>query len=272
MKGFVYSDIQWVVQRNLTNRIYLDAINEACMRNGVGIVEVDILPFSSDLPDFDRNKKSIFYGSTSFLKLVGEDPGLKDGLFFDAQSFSMENYIRRWGKHMLNAEATVTSFRDLLDMEYEPGKMLFIRPDDDSKSFAGEVIEFGEIRDWFGKLRAVENAGLSPDTRIVVSEPYNIASEWRLWVVKKKVVAASRYREYFRLSKSRGCPEEVVRYAEERCSEYTPEEVFVMDICRSGDSYYIVECNCMNGAGFYNADVDLIVSGVTAYVADMGGG
>jgi len=154
----MFSDIQWVVQKNLTNHNDLVAINNACGRAEVGIIEVDIVPFSSALPDFDRTRKSIFYGSTSFLKLAGEQPDLKGGLFFDDRFFSMENYIKRWGKHMLNAGATVTDFKGLFDLGYAPDKLLFIRPDDDSKPFAGDVIEYGEIQDWFEKLRAVENA------------------------------------------------------------------------------------------------------------------
>jgi hypothetical protein len=39
----------------------------------------------------------------------------------------------------------------------------------------------------------------------------------------------------------------------------------VMDICQTGDNYYIVECGCLNSAGFYHADIEAIVSGVTAY-------
>lgn len=98
-----------------------------------------------------------------------------------------------------------------------------------------------------------------------MSEPYNIHYEWRLWIVNKKVVAASKYREYFKLRKEEGCPADVVSFAEKRCQEYTPHKVFVMDICLCGDEYFIVECGCMNGAGFYKANIENIVSDVTDY-------
>jgi hypothetical protein len=101
-----------------------------------------------------------------------------------------------------------------------------------------------------------------------VSEPYNIQCEWRLWIVNKKVITASKYREYFRLKKEEGCPKEVIEFAEERCLEYTPHNVFVMDICLSGDEYYIMECGCMNGAGFYRANIENIVKSVTDYFVE----
>ena len=81
----------------------------------------------------------------------------------------------------------------------------------------------------------------------------------------KKVIASSKYREEFRSKKERGCPESVVKFAEERCLEYTPHDIFVMDICQTGDEYYIIECGCMNSAGFYASDVGAIVKIVTEY-------
>jgi hypothetical protein len=193
----------------------------------------------------------------------------RQGLFFNPETFSIGNYIDRWGKHMLNYEASVTTFKELMSSKYDSQKLLFIRPNDDSKYFAGEVKRFAEIRDWYEKLKKIADINLSLESKIIVSEPYNLKSEWRLWIVSKKVVTASKYREYFKLSKEPGCPQEVVSFAEKRCQEYTPHDVFVMDICLSGDDYYIIECGCMNGAGFYKADIDKIVKFVTEYFREV---
>ena len=261
----LYDNIQWIVQKNLTSQADMEGLRSSFSKIGVKHMEVDVIPFTSELPDFARGLRSIFYGSTTFMKLIEEDTSIKEGIFFDSNTFSIENYFEKWGKRMLNYSAMVTTFRKLMSFDYEAGRLLFVRPDDDSKSFAGEVVAFEELKGWYEKLTGVENAGLSLDSKIVVSEPYNIKYEWRLWIVNRKVVAASKYREYFKLKKERGCPDEVIKYAEERCLEYTPHEVFVMDICLCGDEYYIVECGCMNAAGFYKADIDKIVDNVTAY-------
>lgn len=103
--------------------------------------------------------------------------------------------------------------------------------------------------------------------KLIVAEPWNILREWRCWIVNKKVVAASQYRENFRLKKIAGCPDAVKEFAETRCLEYTPHDVFVMDICLCGDAYYIVECGSMNAAGFYQASLTHIVEAVTGYFA-----
>lgn len=265
-----YQNIQWVVQRNLTSQADFEALKKSCLKIGVKFIEVDIIPFTGKLPDFERGRSSIIYGSTTFNSLAYEDISLRKGLFFDESSFLIENYLARWGRHMLNYEALVISFKELIEGNiYDSDKLLFIRPNDDSKSFAGEVKRFDEIEKWYDKLREVQNSSLSLESKIIVSEPYNIHYEWRLWIVKQKVIAASKYREYFKLSKTEGCPSDVISFAEKRCQEYTPHDVFVMDICLCGDEYFIVECGCMNGAGFYEANVQNIVNEISDYFVTL---
>jgi len=261
-----YDNIQWVVQRNLTSKRDFERLKASCSVIGVDFVEIDIIPFTKDLPEFDRSRSSIIYGATTFNKLVLEDANLRKGVFFDEKNFSIENYIEKWGRHMLNYDASVKTFENLIeDTKFSDDKLLFIRPNDDSKSFAGEVKRFDEIKDWYIKLKAVANTNLSPKSKIIVSEPYNIHYEWRLWIINKKVIASSKYREYFKLKKEEGSPPEVIAFGEERCREYVPHDIFVMDICLCGQEYYVVECGCMNAAGFYEANIEKIVRDVTDY-------
>ncbi|HEY9261813.1 ATP-grasp domain-containing protein [Chitinophaga sp.] len=265
----LYPGIQWVVQRNLTSIADLESLQRSCATIGVNFQAIDIIPFSTSLPAFDHQRRSIFYGSTTLCGLVAADEQWRPGLFFDEALFSIENYFNRWGAYMLNYGAIVTTFAALMSREEAPDQLFFIRPDDDSKSFAGETKSFAEIKSWYEQLKTVENTNLSPDTPIVVSAPYNIKYEWRLWIVNGKVVTASKYRTYFKLTKEAGCPAEVIAFAESRCREYTPHAVFVMDVCLCGDDFYIVECGCMNAAGFYTADVTAIVAAVSAYFANI---
>ena len=261
-----YENIQWLIQRNLTSMDDLELLRFSCNKLGIRSMEIDIIPFSYKLPPFDDKRKSIIYGSTTFNNLAYKDPVLKKGVFFNKEKFSIENYLGKWGRHMLNYSASILTFKDLIESKmYDDEKLLFIRPDDDSKSFSGEVKQFSDIEKWYQSLKEIENVDLSLESKIVVSEPYNIKYEWRLWIVNKKVVAASKYREYFKLKKERGCPTEIILFAEQRCQEYTPHDVFVMDVCLSGDEFYIVECGCMNGAGFYKADIESIVKNVSDY-------
>jgi hypothetical protein len=144
--------VQWVVQQNLTNSADFLALQAACKNTGVDFTGVDVVPFSTELPLFDRRKRSIFYGSTTFNKLINEDKSLSAGLFFDPGLFSITRYIREWGENMLNYGANTTTFKQLMKEKFDPEKLLFIRPDDDGKSFAGEVIKYGDFVRWFESL------------------------------------------------------------------------------------------------------------------------
>ena len=97
-----YQSIQWVVQQNLTSKEDFDGLKKACEKLCIPFTGINIVPFSSELPEFDRQKQSIPYGSTTFNALAYQDEILQKGLFFDEVTFSIQNYFDKWGAHMLN--------------------------------------------------------------------------------------------------------------------------------------------------------------------------
>jgi len=191
------------------------------------------------------------------------------GLFFDDKTFSMENYIKVWGKHMLNCDAKITSFKEFSKETHADDSLWFVRPDADDKSFNGEVRSFKEIKSFIENAIKFDNVILTEDTKIVVGPPYNIKKEWRNYIVDGKVVTSSLYRKDFRLNKSRtDAPDDMIKFVEERCKEYMPHKIFAMDIALCGDEYYIIECGCLNSVGFYDADILKIVKSVSKFVND----
>ncbi len=257
------SNIRWVVQNNLTKPELMVGLKDACAKYGVEHFEATVIPFSDELPEFPKDLPIIFYGSTTMMNNVYRDPELNKGLFYNHETFSMELYFEKWGKHMLNFDGKITCFEELMKEPYGPDDLIFVRPNDDSKSFAGEIVQFSRIGEWYKNLTGFENVNLTPQTKIVVCEPYNIKKEWRLWIVNKQVVASSLYMENKQLKKVYGTTGEVLDFAEARCKEFVPHDIFVMDICQCGDELYILECGCMNSAGFYAADIDMIVMEVS---------
>lgn len=260
----------WTVQQGLSVPEYQEAIEAACRELNIGYQTVSIYPFDKILPQMKLWRSNIFYGSVSYNNLLSTDIEMRKGIFFDSKSFSMKNYLQKWSVYMLNRKAELTSFAQLMAENYDSDKLLFIRPDDDTKSFAGTVKAFSELPAWYEELSMYNNTNLSLSSPIIAGPPCYIDVEWRLWIVKRKVVASSRYRRYFKSNWAAGCPNDVIQFAEKRCSEYVPHDVFVMDICYSGGSYHIIECGCMNAAGFYAADVKAIVESVTRYVSPGG--
>ena len=98
-------------------------------------------------------------------------------------------------------------------------------------------------------------------------EPVGIAHEWRLFIVNGRVSSGSHYRRYHKLKEDPYIPPEVIKFAEARCWEYMPTEVFVMDIGESAGNLYIIEIGCFNSAGFYASDVEKIIKDISDHVA-----
>jgi hypothetical protein len=263
--------VRWIIQ----DKNYADddrqEIIDACEKRGIPCVEISVIPFSEALPEFpvDDEYENIYYGSTTMMDRVYSGFNKPVGLFYNHETFSMENYLEKWGEHMLSSEAKFMRFEDFRNSDHPADQKFFIRPDADSKSFAGVVVDFGGISEWYDKLTKEDVFGLGPDTKIMAGPAYNIEKEWRNYVVNGKVITSSMYRKNFKLHKDgEDIPQEMIDYVEARCKEYSPHDVIAFDVakCQGEHEYYIIECGCMNSVGFYHCDIDKYVEALTNYV------
>lgn len=266
--------VRWIVQSNNYAEHDRLQIIKACKQLELPSIEVKIVPFSEELPPFpiDDEHENIYYGSTTMMNRVYLNFNQPLGLFYDEATFSMKNYLEQWGEHMLSSEAEFMTFGEFSALNHPSNKEFFIRPDADSKSFAGTVMEFGKIREWCANLEKEKSVELSPDTKIMAGPAYHIEKEWRNFIVNGKVVTSSAYRKNFELYKSaKDIPAEMIAYVEARCREYQPHDVFVMDVAKCSDEheYYIIECGCMNSVGFYHADIFRYVEALSEYVENI---
>lgn len=258
--------INWVIQKNLLSEISISQMKQAFENNGIEYQEVDVIPFSDLDLDLNISKYNILYGGVSFVNQIQKKYGQSVGVFYDSEKFSIENYINQWKEHMLNSDAIITSFDEFICQKYDDESLWFIRPNSDDKPFEGQVKSFEEIKNWQSSLQHCDNIELNGQTKIIASKPWAIAKEWRLYVVDGQIVASSRYREYLRLSKSStDIPQEMLDFANNRIKEYCPNGIFCMDIAFCGDSYYIIECGCINSCGFYAASIENIIVAITNY-------
>lgn len=266
--------IRWILQNNLLAENDLSQLQIACETREILYENVTVIPFSSVLPSFScyDGIENIYYGSTTFIENVSRCHATSLGLFYAAQRFEMTKQLQEWKQFMLNAEAECWTFSTFVQTRKRENTEYFIRPYDDSKAFDGTVMTFREICEWYERLFALEEdtATISPNSPIIVSPPYGIEKEWRTLIVEGKVVTASRYREHFRLSKSaEDCPEEMIVFAESRAWEYSPHDIFVLDIGLSGGEYYVIEAGCANAAGFYEMDIGKFVEVISHYVQSV---
>lgn len=263
-------EIGWVVQNNLTSDRYVyDGFETVFKKHNIPYEFVQVIPFDENLPIFNKERLNVFYGSTTMMNNVYRDISLRPGLFFNPDTFRMNVYFDKWGELMLNHGAVFTTFGKAKGLEdkFSMNEPLFIRPIDDSKSFTGQIMNLSDILDWKKKIVAIKDTALTEDTEIVVGIPYKINKEWRNFIVNGKVITSSRYMKNQQLSKDADdVPEEMIRLCEKACQIFQPEDIFVMDIAETGGEYYILECGCMNSAGFYNADIEKLVLSVQDYM------
>ena len=269
--------VRWIIQDNLIAENDRNQFHQACDELGIAHSEVKVIPFSDELPEFpvDDEYENIYYGSTSFINNIYEKFDAPVGLFYDHETFSMENYIGQWGKYMLNADAHVLTIENFLKrpMIWQIHPIIgiyFIRPDGDGKEFDGQTGKYEELKEMIERMMKYETP-LTMESKVLVGPAYNIHREWRNYVVDGKVVTSSRYRKNFRLSKSaEDIPEDMTKFVEDRCKEYQPHDVFAMDIAEVKDDgemkYFIIECGCMNSVGFYHADIKKYVQALTNYI------
>ncbi len=258
---------RFIIQKNLLAENDINQIQQICKNNLIPFEDVFVIPFVDDLPEFTIDEiENFYYGSTSFITKVYQKYKPK-GIFFNPDTFLISNYIDKWKDHMLNSNAEITTLEDFLNKKsYLDDKQFFVRPNADDKSFDGNVMTYKQLGNWNNNMLQFDDTKLSPKSIIIVSEPYNIKKEWRLYVVNGEVVSGSQYRENFKLKKDIFVPNDVIDFAHDRIKEYSPSTCFAMDVCLCGDSLYIVECGCINSVGFYAADKEKILLAIKDHI------
>ncbi len=254
--------MHWVLQNNLFNEEAYQILCDTLVRFDLPYSIHKVVPFVGWMepePDFDT-KNVICMGSYSMrhqAKKHGWNPGV-----FDLELFHFGVQLEHWGDHMLNAQAKVMPFRDV-----EIEQRAFIRPIEDSKSFAGKVYDHYEFHEWKPqalKLRA-KGRTLKGSTLVQVCPLREIYGEYRFWVVKGEIVCASLYKEGSRVVYRDDVPEAYFEFVRAMIDIWQPHEAFVIDVASvpdDGDGWRgikIVEINTLNAAGFYACNIQKLV-------------
>ncbi len=258
----------WILQKNLTNALTLDAITATLAADGIGFEEVFVIPFSDALPEIASNGLgAIVYGSTTLILNAYDDARYRKAVFFDPRLFCMQNYVARWGRHMLNHDSHSTTFAQLATASHLRETAFFIRPDADSKAFAGQVMTFEEILAFGAQLTESTHPHLNCDTPVSISLPKTIEKEWRSFIVGGKIISTTRYLQHGELDiDPNDFPEKLLPFVQGVIEVYQPHPVFVIDIALCAGKFAILECNCFNGTGFYGHDIPKIVRAVNAWM------
>ena len=256
----------WIVQENLWRepeyRKFLDIIS----RSGVNYRTIKVIPFSHELePKIEYEGRRIAYGSTTLMR-IAQAERWNPGCYFN-NKFDFRYWKEAYGQHLLNNDAIVCKFKDVLVDAPE----IFIRPCADLKQFTGRIIKHDEFEEWRENTLKMDSvSSLTGETKVSYASKKTIYNEHRFFVVGRKVVTGSIYRlcnEFVGGSKGAHLSVEPQArdFAQAMVDLWSPHDVFVIDIASTDVGYKVVEINCANAAGFYNSDVSKLVQAIHSY-------
>ncbi|MDF1699227.1 MAG: ATP-grasp domain-containing protein [Saprospiraceae bacterium] len=260
--------INWVVQKNLTKPAIVEKIKSALYKRDESWEEIEVIPFSTKLPDI-KNPLAfpVVYGSTTLMLNAFDHDLLKKGVFFDPFKFNMAHYVQKWGSRVLNCNGTLIPLGKVNDLQHSSNEKLFIRPNDDGKDFNGKVDTFEALIEWSTSICKLKLPDFNAYTEVWISKPKTILKEWRLFIVDDSVVSTSRYMLNGELNIStHDVPSQMLNFANECIQTYRLADVYVMDIAELEEGYKLIECNCFNGTGFYSHDIEKIVFSINSWI------
>lgn len=252
----------WLVQTNVDPESTSPAaLRRACATEQFPFYALSVIPGSATLPEMPTiGGPVVFHGRTTLILRAFEHPQWRRGIFFDPKLFQHRAYVQAYGERMLNADAKILTWQELLHEPHASDEFVFLKPNDDLKGFTGSVLRFSECVDLYERLRRTTRP-IEPTSEVVLGKPLEVDAEWRLFIVNGEVVTGSMYRP----SADPYLPRELLEFAEKAASDWAPASVFVLDVARVHHSWKIVECNCFNGSRFYSADVEFIVRRVSEH-------
>lgn len=265
----------WILERNVFAEKCFDEMVDHFIANGIPYDLVRIIPFiheiEGNVPEV-KGRPCIVYGSIGSQKLAidhGWSPGVWIGPGLDEKKL-----IQHLGEFALNADAKFCSMTEVItevgpDMNDNPKwpfEKFFIKPNTDTKEFAGQTIGLMEFGPWYENMCAIGYL-TNNDFEVMISKPKRLGCEWRLVLCEGKVIGSSIYKQYGKVMSNEEWPEKVIHFAETMAAMYSPYDVFVMDIVDVGyDKYKVIEYNTFNSAGLYSIDVGKVIDKINEFV------
>lgn len=171
------------------------------------------------------------------------------------------------GRDFLNADAGyypwhfVQQNRDLFLQRYGP--RLFIKPSNCNKLFDGATVDAGGFADFVEHVRSA-NGRIVPNDELLLVGPAvkhgAIAAEWRFFVTHGRVITGCQVRKSGQYDLSTHVETGAIDLA--LAVAMLPlwiDPIFVVDVCRVGDEYKVVELNTFAASGVYVVDYHALI-------------
>ena len=266
MKAIIQSAL-WLIEKDMFD----ESDNTVRMMEIVRAMDMEARHYSysgyetiipEDLPA--KEECIVAYGSINAAKFINKRCKWVPGVWCDFEILRCCSYLAHWGQFSIQKRylflplAEVYRQKEWLYKTLGYNEHIFIRPDDNMKSFHGEVVAKEKFEYWY-EMANFYNPGKS--CLCLVSEPSCLSGEWRFVIANRKVISGSQVRCDGNLAVASGFPKEAADFAEQVANscEFNPHPIYVMDICRSPEGYALMEIGSVNCAGLYACDLKPIV-------------
>lgn len=261
--------MHYIIQENVFRENHYDLLFKAMDRLGLSYTVVRSFPFVDkivdlkyineenfnvdELPDLVLPTNKVFvFGAIKLARLAKEKGWFPGSMMNSNHDFKV--YSKYYKDNLLNYDSEILTLGS--KFEWKPNEVKFIRPTKDTKSFTGQLFNEFEWKDMVENyLHNYRSEQFNESTEIQVSTPKNIHKEIRCWVVGGKVITASTYRIGNTVVYDDMVEQEALDYAQSMVDIFQLADAFVIDVCLSDNGWKIVECGCINCAGFYKSDL-----------------
>lgn len=265
--------MEYIIQENVFKEVHYDLLNKTLENLGLHYNTVRVFPFVDkivdlrnipeggynvdDLPDYKPQSKNVFVFGALKLARVAADRGWYVGSLMN-KNHDFEVYSKHYKENLLNYDSIIAKVGD--QFNWDVNQLRFIRPTQDTKSFTGKVfsrVEWNEMVEH--NLHNFRSDQFNENTPIQVSTPKTIFKEIRCWAVGGEIVTASQYQLGGRFVLDDQIEPEAIEFAQKMVDLYQLAEAFVIDVCLTDNGWKIVECGCINCAGFYKSDIQKMI-------------
>lgn len=265
----------YLIQENIFAEKHHERLIHNIERMGLEYELVKIIPFMSEL-ELKTDRKDVFVFGAVKMAHIANKYMFSPGSMYNG-NHDFEVYGPKYGGLMLNHGAHIMDLSDPLPVDTR-WDMFFARPCGDNKIFTGQVFMRHSWEEFIGDMlkpnkrfdKETEeemNERLSKlrEEKVMLSRLKEIGYEIRCWIVGGKVVTMSMYRLGRRTVYANMDHEDWIRdKVQSYVDIYQPAEAFVMDVCmvEGDEELKIVEINCINCSGFYDANMGKLLNAI----------
>ena len=258
--------MHWIIQESLYEEEGAEKLLRTLVRFSIPHSMVAVGADGKLYPEPDiMPGQAVMICGTYALARVSQERGWKPGTFMN-RNHEHTAWVEHWGELMLNASAVTCSMRNV-EPDFSP---VFIRPAEDNKFFSGMVLNRNKFLAWKAALASGTespvtcSSRMNSDIQVTFGPVVTVYRECRFFIVGGRSVASSVYKVAGRIAPSADVEPAFTDFARHCISVWQPADAFVLDVALTPAGYRIVEVNCINMSGFYEADVQSVVMEIEA--------